>query len=92
MANIARYHPLDDLVRGFFVRPVEFGSAPYTPQMQVDVKDGREGYVVHAELPGRIKKEDIHVSIIGPVVSIAAERRQEKAVREVPSLAMACLN
>jgi HSP20 family protein len=81
MANITRYDPFDDFFRGFFVRPVEFGSAPEMPQVRVDVKEQSENYVVHAELPG-IKKEDIHVSIDGPVVSIAAERRHEKEVKE----------
>jgi HSP20 family protein len=32
-------------------------------------------------MPG-IRKEDIHVSIDGPVVSITAERKQEKDVKE----------
>ncbi len=47
----------------------------------VDVKETSEGYEVHAELPG-MKKEDIHVHIDGPVVSISAERKQEKEVKE----------
>ena len=49
------------------------------PQMQVDVKGDRAGLQVHAELPGM--KEDIHVHIDGPVVSISAERKQEKEIR-----------
>ena len=32
MANITRYDPLDDFFRGFFVRPVEFGSPAEAPQ------------------------------------------------------------
>jgi len=36
---------------------------------------------VHAEVPG-VKKEDIHVSIDGAIVSISAERRDEKDVKE----------
>ena len=35
-------------------------------------------YLIHAELPG-IKKEDIHVHVDGPVVSISAERKQRSA-------------
>lgn len=82
MSNITRRDPLDDLFRGFFVRPVEYAGAPVeAPQMRVDVKEANDAYQVHAELPG-IKKEDIHVHIDGPVVSISAERKQEKEVKE----------
>lgn len=81
MANISRYDPFDDVFRGFFVRPVEFGSPPEPTEIKVDVKEAGGSYLVHAELPG-IKKEDIHVTIEGPVVSISAERRQEKEVKE----------
>lgn len=80
-----RADPLEDFFRGFFVRPVDFGAggsiATDAPQMRVDVKENAGGYEVHAELPG-MKKEDIHVHIDGPVVSISAERKQEKEVKE----------
>ncbi len=82
-----RVDPLEDFFRGFFVRPVDFGGSAMAnigadaPQMRVDVKETTEGYEVHAELPG-MKKEDIHVHIDGPVVSISAERKQEKEVKE----------
>ena len=82
-----RVDPLEDFFRGFFVRPVDFGGGPVAnmgtdaPQMRVDVKENADGYEVHAELPG-MKKEDIHVHIDGPVVSISAERKQEKEVKE----------
>lgn len=81
MANISRWDPLDDFFRGFFVRPVEFGTPAEAPSIKVDVKEGTDAFAVHAELPG-VKKEDIHVSIDGPVVSISAERKQEKEVKE----------
>lgn len=83
MSNLIRRDPFDDLLRGFFIRPVDFGSGGVTeaPQMRVDVKEDSDAYQVHAELPG-IKKEDIHVHIDGPVVSISAERKQEKEVKE----------
>ncbi len=82
-----RVDPLEDFFRGFFVRPVDFGGGALAnmgtdaPQMRVDVKENADGYEVHAELPG-MKKEDIHVHIDGPVVSISAERKQEKEVKE----------
>lgn len=81
MNNLTRYDPFDDLFRGFFVRPVEMGSTTDAPTVKVDVKDKGGDYLVLAELPG-IRKEDIHVNIDGPLVSISAERKQEKDVKE----------
>jgi HSP20 family protein len=81
MSNITRYDPLDDLFRGFFVRPVDFGQMPEAPSVRIDVKEQEKTYTVHAELPG-IKKEDIHVTIDGSTVSISAERKQEKEVKD----------
>jgi HSP20 family protein len=81
MANLTRYDPLDDFFRGFFVRPVEMGNMPEAPTVKVDVKEQDKTFVVHAEMPG-IKKEDIHIEIDGPSVSISAERKQEKEVKE----------
>jgi len=81
MANITRYDPFDDFFRGFFVRPVEFGTPAEAPQIKMDVKEQGDNYQVHAELPG-IRKEDIHVHIDGSMVSISAERKQEKEVKE----------
>jgi HSP20 family protein len=83
MANLVRSgsDPFDDFFRGFFVRPVEFGNQAETPSIRIDVKEQGDAYKVHAELPG-IRKEDIHISIDGSVVSISAERKQEKEVKE----------
>lgn len=82
MSNLTRYDPLDDLFRGFFVRPVGYGGeSNELPSVKIDVKTQDNGYLVHAELPG-VKKEDIHVNIDGSVVSISAERKQEKEVKE----------
>jgi HSP20 family protein len=81
MANLTRYDPLDDFFRGFFVRPVEMGNAPDAPAVKIDVKEQDKAFLVHAEMPG-IKKEDIHVNIDGSTVSISAERKQEKDVKE----------
>ncbi len=81
MANLTRYDPLDDFFRGFFVRPVEFGTPPEAPSIKMDVREQEKAFVVHAEIPG-VKKEDIHINIDGPTVSITAERKQEKEVKE----------
>jgi len=81
MSTLTRYDPFDDLFRGFFVRPIDMGKGMEAPDIKLDVKEQDKAYVVHAEMPG-IKKEDIHVSIDGPVVSISAERKEEKEVKE----------
>jgi len=82
MANITRLDPLDDLFRGFFVRPVDFnGTQQQPPSIKMDVKEQGDNYLVHAELPG-VKKEDIHVVVDGNQVSISAETKQEKEVKE----------
>ena len=81
MNSLIRRDPLDDLFRGLFVRPVDYGTQSEAPAMKIDVREQESGYLVHAEIPG-VKKEDIHVAVDGPVVSISAERRDEKDVRE----------
>lgn len=82
MANISRWDPIDDLFRGFFVRPVELNAqGGEAPSIKIDVKEAPEGYAVHAELPG-IRKDDIHVAIDGAVVSVSAERKQVNEVKE----------
>ncbi|NJD25792.1 MAG: Hsp20/alpha crystallin family protein [Betaproteobacteria bacterium] len=82
MANITRIDPFDDLFRGFFVRPVDLaGNQPAAPSIKMDVKEEGDNYVVHAELPG-VRKEDIHVVVDGNQVSISADVKQEKEVKE----------
>jgi HSP20 family protein len=87
MANLTRHDPLslarldpfgdiDDLFRGFFVRPVAFEGQPQM-QIRMDLKETDTAYTVHADIPG-VKKEDIHVSIDGNRVSISAETKTEK--------------
>ncbi len=86
MANISRYEPFgdafDDLLKGFFVRPVAYEGRPVAAaQIKIDVSEKGNAYVVHAEIPG-VKKEDIQVNIDGDQVSISAETRTEKEVKE----------
>ncbi len=82
MANITRLDPLEDLFRGFFVRPVDLNaSQQQPPSIKMDVKEQGGDYLVHAELPG-VMKEDIHVVVEGNQVSISAEVKQEKEVKE----------
>lgn len=81
--NLSPRDPFSDLLRGFFVRPLEFDFdlTAQSPDMRIDVKEDADNYIVHAELPG-IAKEDINVDIDGQTVSISAERKQEKEVKE----------
>lgn len=81
MSNITRLDPFDDLFRGFFVRPVDMNQPATAPSIRMDVTEQAKAFVVHAELPG-VKKEDIHVHVEGNQVSITAEVKQEKEVRE----------
>ena len=86
MANVSRYEPFgdvfDDLLKGFFVRPMAYEGQPATVgRIKIDVSEKDNAYVVHAEIPG-VKKEDIQVNIDGDQVSISAEARSEKEVKE----------
>ncbi len=84
MANLIRYHPfddaIDDLFRGFFVRPVGFEGASGAAQFRVDVSENDNAYRLRAEIPG-VKKDDINVSIDGDTVAISAEVKITGALR-----------
>ena len=87
MANLTRFDPfnisrldpfcdIDDLFKGFWVRPALLENAPEM-QIKLDLKEDDKAYKVHADIPG-VKKEDIQVDIDGNRVSISAESRMEK--------------
>jgi HSP20 family protein len=84
MANITRFSPfddtIDDLFRGFFVRPVSYEGTHGAAQFRVDVSENDQAYVLRAEIPG-VKKNDINVSIDGDTVAIGAEVKNEKDVK-----------
>lgn len=84
MNNLLRYgtaeDSLDDLFRGFFMRPVKFAGQSEI-QIKIDVAEDQNSYTVHAEVPG-VKKEDIQVTVDGAQVSISAEVKNEKEVKE----------
>ncbi len=86
MATISRYDPFgdvfDDLLKGFFVRPMAVEGQPAAAgRIKIDVSEKNGAYVVQAEIPG-VKKEDIQVNIDGDEVSISAEARGEKEIKE----------
>ncbi len=86
MANLTRFDPfndlVDDLFKGFLVRPVAYegaGEMRGATRMKVDVAENNGAYVVAAELPG-VRKEDIQISVDGAQVTLTAEIRREKEV------------
>jgi HSP20 family protein len=84
MANLTRFDPFADpfeyLVRRVF-KPVRWETETQPLQIKVDVEENDKAYTVKAEIPG-VKKEDINVQIEGNQVSITAESKQEKDVKE----------
>jgi HSP20 family protein len=85
MANITRWNPFeqsfDDLVNGFFLRPMRFEQQQEPVRAKIDVKEDEKTYTVHAEIPG-VKKEDIQISIDGNQVAISAEIKRQKEDRQ----------
>lgn len=93
MSNITRFDPfaelsrldpfldIDDVFNRYMMRPVLRGGTELQPQIKLDVKEVDGEYRINAEIPG-VKKEDIHVTVEGKHVSISAEVKQEKEVKE----------
>jgi HSP20 family protein len=91
MASIQRFDPfnelVDDLFKGFLVRPVAYeGRGPWgqegsLPRAKVDVAEKNGAYVVTAELAG-VKKDDIQVTIDGAQVTLAAEVKREREIEK----------
>jgi HSP20 family protein len=85
MASLIPYDPLvdtgiDELFRGFF-QPIrmEGRAAPVTVKM--DITEDDKSYTVHAEIPG-VSKDDIQVTIEGNQVTLGAEVKREKEVKD----------
>ena len=84
MINVTRFDPradyfgnlVDDLFKGFLVRPVTYADRreglEAVARVKVDVTERNGAYLVHAELPG-VKKEDIQLSVDGAQVTLTAE-------------------
>ncbi len=85
MPNITRQDPYGDLVedlfKGFFVRPMAFESSEPVRRIRIEVAEQDGAYKILAELPGA-KKEDIQLTIEGDQVSIAAQIRQERDAKD----------
>ena len=85
MASITRFSPFEDtfndLLRGFFVRPVGLEPGMTPAEFKVDVTEDDKAYTLHAEIPG-VKKDDINITIDGDEVAISTEVKHEKEVRD----------
>ena len=84
MGNAMRWEAMDDqfdnLVRNLF-RPVTVTTRDVVVPIRMDVSEKENAYVVHADMPG-MKKEDIKIEIDGNEVSISAETKNEKEVKD----------
>jgi HSP20 family protein len=84
MANITRFDPFSDYIDDVFrraLRPVRWELEDQPLQIKFDVAENDKSYTVKAEVPG-VKKEDINVQVEGNQVSITAESKREKDVKE----------
>lgn len=88
MNSLLRFDPLADRLDNFFtavLRPVSTNDerTGFTPgsEIRIDVREDEKAYVVDAVIPG-VKKENIQVAIDGNEVSISAEIRNEKEIKE----------
>ena len=84
MGNVMRWEAVDDqfdsLVRNLF-RPVAVTARDVVVPIRMDVSEKDNAYVVHADMPG-VKKEDIKIEIDGNEVSISAETKNQKEVKD----------
>jgi HSP20 family protein len=85
MANVTRWDPfednLDDLFKGFFLRPMRYEPQEQPARFKMDDKEDDKSYAVQAEIPG-VKKEDIQIAINGNQVAISAEIKREKEEKQ----------
>src|SRR4249920_482845 len=85
MLNITRFNPLEDTVESWFRGvpvwlPNPERRVPEQAQFRMDVSENDKEYQVLAELPG-VKKEEISITINGNQVSVSAEVKHEKDVK-----------
>jgi HSP20 family protein len=87
MTKLVTYDPfadidtgMDEMFRGFF-RPVRWEGARTPVTIKMDVTETKDGYMVHAEMPG-MKKENINVEIEGNQVTITGEVKREWEKKE----------
>lgn len=91
LKELARFDPsltsfdpfmdVGDMVNRFLMHPMLRGGMDIEPGIKMEVKEADGKYMVNAEIPG-VDKDDIHVTIDGHRVSISAEVRQNKEMKE----------
>jgi len=85
-SDLTRFDPfwdVDDMFNRFMMRPFLQlrDEMRIEPQIRMDVKEADGKYLIDAEIPG-VNKDDIHVTVDGNRVSISAEVKQGKDVKE----------
>ena len=86
MFNITRFNPLEEafenLYRGVPVWLPSAETRALAPtQFRMDVTENDKEYLVLAEMPG-VKKEEISVTIDGNEVTVSAEVKHEKDIKD----------
>lgn len=86
MFNITRFNPLEEAFENVFRGvpvwlPGREMRALAPTQVRMDVTESDKEYVVIAEMPG-VKKEDISVTIDGNEVTVSAEVKHEKDIKD----------
>src|SRR5205814_3512614 len=89
MANITRFDPfnelVDDLFKGFLVRPLAVEGRVELPRMKVDVAEKNGAYVVTAEIPGVTKRSEEHTSELQSLRHLVCRLLLEKKNRAAPN-------
>ena len=78
--ELVRWEPFESLSRinDLFGESFWGGRDSATWYPPVDVLEGKDAYIVRAELPG-MKKEDFHLEVKDGVLTLTGERKSEKA-------------
>lgn len=84
MARLDPFWDTQDLFDRFMrtvLRPSLREWQEVEPEIRMDISEVGSEYLVRAEIPG-VKKDDIHVSIDGNMITISAEVKHEKETKE----------
>ena len=78
LSRVDPFFDLDDLLRGFGMRPSIARDYERTLDMRLDVNEDDKEYVVNVDMPG-VKKGDIDISVEGNQITVRAEVKREKS-------------
>lgn len=84
MARLDPFWDTQDLFDRFMrtaLRPSLRDWQDIEPEVRMDISEADNEYLVRAEIPG-VKKDDIHVTVEGNMVTISAEIKHEKEAKE----------